>query len=46
MTTEGFIHTSHLVRPLIVDAPEGIVPAILAAAPKDGDGDSSVIEKL
>lgn len=46
MTTEGFIHTSHLVRPLIVDAPDGIVPAILAAAPKDGDGDSSVIEKL
>lgn len=46
MTAEGFIHTSHLVRPLIVDAPEAIVPAILAAAPKDGDGDSSVIEKL
>lgn len=46
MTAEGFIHTSHLVRPLIVDAPEGIVPAILAAAPTDGDGDSSVIERL
>ena len=28
----GFIHTGHRVRPLIVDAPEAIVPALLAAS--------------
>ena len=46
MGEAGFIHTAHRVRPLIVDAPEAIVPAILAAADEHGEGDSRVIERL
>ena len=45
MRNAGFIHTAHRVRPLIVDAPEEIVPAILAAS-EHGGGDARVIEKL
>lgn len=45
MREAGFIHTAHRVRPLIVDAPEAIVPAILAAA-ESGEGDARVIERL
>ncbi len=45
MREAGFIHTAHRVRPLIVDAPEAIVPAILAAA-EPGEGDARVIERL
>ncbi|MAS04257.1 MAG: TIGR00730 family Rossman fold protein [Ahrensia sp.] len=45
MGEAGFIHTAHRVRPLIVDAPEAIVPAILAAG-EHGEGDARVIEKL
>ena len=32
MRAEGFVHTAHLVQPLVVDTAEGIVPAILEAA--------------
>ena len=32
MRTEGFIHTGHLVRPLVIDEIEDVVPAILDAA--------------
>lgn len=49
MKAEGFIHTSHLVRPLVVDHPEAIVAAILAdgaAVDAPTGGVQSVIEKL
>jgi uncharacterized protein (TIGR00730 family) len=49
MRSEGFIHTGHLVRPLVVDDPEAVVAAILAAAAADGapaDGVEAVIDKM
>ena len=46
MRDAGFIHTAHRVRPLIIDAPDAIVPAILAAAGEHGEGDARVIERL
>jgi len=45
MRNAGFIHTGHRVKPLIVDAPGDIVPAILAAH-EHGEGDAAVIEKM
>ncbi|WP_157015177.1 LOG family protein [Mesorhizobium xinjiangense] len=49
MRAEGFVHTGHLVRPLVVDKAEAVVPAILeqaaeTAAPAGGVTD--VIDKL
>ena len=32
MQEEGFIHTGHLVQPLVIEDTEDIIPAILAAA--------------
>lgn len=49
MRAEGFVHTGHLVQPIIVDSAEAIVPAILAAAAADGtpsEGDPKVIDRL
>jgi uncharacterized protein (TIGR00730 family) len=49
MKAEGFVHTAHLVNPLVVERPEAIVAAILAQAAADGaptEGMQSVIEKL
>ncbi|GGA92880.1 cytokinin riboside 5'-monophosphate phosphoribohydrolase [Brucella endophytica] len=47
MRAEGFIHTGHLVRPLIVDNAEDIIPAILDAASQgDAEGDKAVIERM
>jgi uncharacterized protein (TIGR00730 family) len=49
MRAEGFVHTGHLVQPIIVDSAEAIVPAILAAAAADGtpsEGDQKVIDRL
>ena len=49
MKAEGFIHTSHLVNPLVVDTAGAIVPAILIAASSDNaptEGVQSVIEKM
>jgi uncharacterized protein (TIGR00730 family) len=47
MRAEGFIHTGHLVRPLIVSDPAEIVPAILrAASARDREGDSEVIARM
>ena len=49
MRAEGFIHTGHLVQPLVVDAAEAIVPAILVAASGDGtpaEGAQAVIDKM
>ena len=49
MRNEGFIHTGHLVNPLVVDAAEAIVPAILVAGSSDdvpSEGVQSVIDKM
>lgn len=47
MRAEGFIHTSHLVKPLIVDRAEDIVPAILdAASTGETEGDEAIIERM
>jgi len=49
MRDEGFIHTGHLVQPLLVEKPEAIVPAILMDAARDGtpnDGERDVIAKM
>ena len=45
MRGQGFIHTSHLVHPLVIDKAEDIVPAILAAGSGNG-ADQAIIEKL
>jgi uncharacterized protein (TIGR00730 family) len=46
MAEEGFIHTAHLVKPLIIDRVEDIVPAILAAGKPAGGSDEAVLAKL
>lgn len=49
MRTEGFVHSSHLVQPIVVDDPDAVVAAILAEAVADGvpsSGVSSVIDKM
>lgn len=47
MRAEGFVHTSHLVQPLVVASAEGIVPAIIdAARTSTNGGDPAVIERL
>ena len=45
MRGQGFIHTGHLVQPLVIDRAEDIVPAILAAGSGNG-ADQSVIAKM
>jgi uncharacterized protein (TIGR00730 family) len=49
MAAEGFIHTAHRVKPLVVADPGAVVAAIMAAASADGaptEGESSVIDKM
>jgi len=49
MRSEGFIHTSHLVKPIVVAETEQVVPTILVEAAADGaptEGVESVIDKL
>ena len=49
MRNEGFVHTGHLVAPVVVDAAEAIVPAILVEASADdvpNEGVKSVIDRL
>lgn len=49
MRTQGFVHSSHLVQPIVVDDPDAVVAAILAEAVADGvpsSGVSSVIDKM
>jgi uncharacterized protein (TIGR00730 family) len=48
MADAGFIHTAHLVQPLVIDAAEEVVPALLAhwAGEVDRDGDDGIIAKL
>ena len=38
MQEEGFIHTGHLVKPLVIADVEDIIPAMLAAAKADAEG--------
>ncbi len=49
MKAEGFLHSQHLVQPLIVNNVEQVVPAILAAAEArdaPAEGDRGVIGRL
>jgi uncharacterized protein (TIGR00730 family) len=48
MADAGFIHTAHLVQPLVIDAVEEVVPALLAhwASDVDRDGEATIISKL
>ncbi|RUM96412.1 TIGR00730 family Rossman fold protein [Pseudaminobacter arsenicus] len=49
MKDQGFVHTSHLVKPLVIDKPEAIVAAILAegaAVDTPTTGVQSVIDKM
>jgi uncharacterized protein (TIGR00730 family) len=47
MREEGFVHTGHLVRPLVVDRAEDVVAALAAAVvPATAQGDAAVIERL
>ncbi len=47
MSGEGFIHTAHLVRPMVIDRAEDVVPAIMAAAvPADAAGEADVIKRM
>jgi uncharacterized protein (TIGR00730 family) len=49
MRAEGFIHTSHLVKPIVVDSAEGALAAIMKAsadARRPSAGDADVIERM
>jgi len=47
MTGEGFIHTAHLVQPLVIDTAEAIVPSILAKALSGtDDGELELIKRM
>lgn len=50
MRTEGFVHTGHLVQPLVVDTAEAVVPAVMAQAvalaENAAQGDQRVIDRL
>jgi uncharacterized protein (TIGR00730 family) len=48
MREAGFIHTANLVRPIVVNSAEAIVPAILAASIKSpvDAGESDIIDRL
>lgn len=48
MRVEGFVHTSHLVNPLVIENAEAVVPAIMTAAAnvETPQGVGSVIGRL
>lgn len=47
MAAEGFIHTAHQVRPIVIDRIEDVLPALHeAATPPPREGATAVIEKL
>lgn len=49
MRSQGFVHTGHLVQPLVINSVEAIVPAILAATATEGqptEGNQQVIDRL
>ena len=45
MMAEGFIHTAHLVRPLVVATPEEAVQAVLSAG-RASEGDAAIIGRM
>ncbi|MBL0371193.1 TIGR00730 family Rossman fold protein [Rhizobium sp. KVB221] len=45
MSEEGFIHTAHLVKPMVIDDIEAIVPAIIAAGSSD-EGEETVLSRM
>jgi uncharacterized protein (TIGR00730 family) len=48
MADEGFIHTAHLVQPMVIDDPEEIVPALMQhwASGVDRDGEADIIARM
>jgi len=48
MRAEGFVHTAHLVQPLVIDTPQAVVPAILTegANIESPQGVGSVIDRM
>ena len=46
MQAEGFIHTGHLVQPLVIADVEEIIPAIIACAKTGAGGNEEIIGKL
>ena len=48
MKREGFLHSAHLVQPLLVDNAADILPAVLGSAPvrADADGRDDIIDRL
>ncbi|PWV98740.1 hypothetical protein DFR52_10429 [Hoeflea marina] len=47
MSDEGFVHTAHLVQPLVIDTASAILPAIIEAAGNTvANGDKEVISRL
>ena len=49
MKEEGFVHTSHLVQPLVVEDPDAVVSAIMVAVGADAtptEGVQSLIDKM
>jgi uncharacterized protein (TIGR00730 family) len=47
MQAEGFIHTSHLVKPLVVDSARAAIEIVLGAAADSAQtGDAAVIDKM
>ena len=48
MRAEGFVHTAHLVQPLVIDKPQAVVPAILTegANIESPQGVGSVIDRM
>jgi uncharacterized protein (TIGR00730 family) len=46
MREEGFIHTGHLLQPLVIAEVAEIIPAILAAAKAGAEGNEEIISKL
>lgn len=48
MAAEGFLHTAHLVQPLVIDKIDDIVPAIIAAGtqPNGKSGEADIIDRM
>jgi uncharacterized protein (TIGR00730 family) len=46
MSAEGFIHTAHLVKPMVIDRVEDIVPEILKAGAASEDGQDTVLAQM
>ncbi|GGD13802.1 LOG family protein [Aureimonas glaciei] len=46
MRDEGYIHTAHQVRPLVIDRAEDVIPTLMRKAPVNAEGEAAVIERL